>query len=60
MTAIWFLLRFDNGTKPDQLVCRDHEEKDIGGSLGSRLRVTSLVTRYAGQVLEPEKTVRLG
>jgi hypothetical protein len=60
MTAMWLLLRFENGRKPDQLVCRDHEERDIGGSLGSRFRVISLVTRYAGQVLEPGKTVRLG
>jgi len=60
MTAMWFLLRFENGTKPDKLVCRDHEERDIGGSLGSHIRVTSLVTRYADQALEPEEIVRLG
>jgi hypothetical protein len=35
---------------------RFSEERDIGGgSLGSRFRVTNLVTRYAGQGLEPEK-----
>ena len=28
--------------------------------MGSRFRATSLVTRYAGQVSEPEQTVRLG
>ena len=39
---------------------RFSEEKDIGGSLGSRFRATSHVTRYAGQVLEPEETVRRG
>lgn len=32
----------------------------MGGSLGSRIPVTSLGTRYAGQVSEPEKIVRPG
>ena len=51
------LLSSVHGDKPLE---RFGEERDIGGSLGLRFRATSQVTRYAGQVSEPEEIVRLG
>jgi len=45
------------GYKPIE---RFSEERCIGGSLACGFRATAAVTRHAGQVSEPEETVRLG